>query len=299
MERKIGEIFEYDGEWYQCVEHKGCHSCAFDLSYGIRCSFNGVPHCSIYRSDGKPVIFKKLEKTGEAYEKRVSDGTFSTFQRYKVCAPVILPKKPYIYYNFIDNTIEIEIKQNKEDMEEKKQCDETKFRAITRAKEHLFKTTNIAENKKELEVLDSFLLRCWQIGWLKQYEDAEENKLALKSFDLEAAKANKPVCTRNGKKVRIVCFDKVGAYPVIALVQEEDIETCHFYSSDGKCADCGSEYDLMMAPKEKKLYVNIYKNKNGIFVETLNLDSSFLIGTICITLEDNEIVGCNKVEKTY
>lgn len=73
------------------------------------------------RKDNKSVIFKKLEKVEEPYEKRVSDGTFSTFQRYKVYNSVILPKKPYMYYNFIDSTIEIEIKQNKENMEEKKQ----------------------------------------------------------------------------------------------------------------------------------------------------------------------------------
>ena len=27
MERKIGEIFECQGEWYQCVEDSGCISC--------------------------------------------------------------------------------------------------------------------------------------------------------------------------------------------------------------------------------------------------------------------------------
>ena len=264
MERKIGEIFEYDGEWYQCVEqcveHEGCYSCAFDLSYGIRCSFNGVPHCSAYRSDGKPVIFKKLEKVGDTYEKRVLDGTFSTFQRYKVYTPIILPQKPHVYFNFIDSIIEIEIKQNKEDMEEKKQCgDNNKFRVIARAKKLLLQAMNIAEDKKELEMLDSFLLCCWQMGWLKQCEE-EIEKEDLKSFSLEAAKAGKPVCTRSGKKVRIVCFDKVGVYPIIALVQEECMETCHFYSQDGKCADSGSEYDLMMFHQKKKGYVNIYSN---------------------------------------
>ena len=263
MERKIGEIFEYDGEWYkcveQCVEHEGCHSCAFDISYGIRCSFNGIPHCSAYRSDGKPVIFKKLEKVGETYEKRVSDGTFSTFQRYKVCTPVILPQKPCVYFNFIDSIIEIEIKQNKEDMEEKKQCGNNKFTVIARAKKRLVQTMNIAEDKKELEMLDNFLLCCWQMGWLKQCEE-EVEKEDLKTFSLEAAKAGKPVCTRSGKKVRIVCFHKVGAYPIIALVQEEGIETCHFYSQDGKCADCGDEYDLMMFCERKKGYVNVYSN---------------------------------------
>ena len=295
MERKIGEIFEYDGEWYQCVEqcveHEGCHDCAFDISYGIRCSFNGVPHCSAYRSDGKPVIFKKLEKVGDTYEKRVSDGTFSTFQKYKVWNPVILPQNPYIYFNFTDSTIEIGIKQNKEDMEEKKQCGDNRFRTIARAKEHLFQATNIAEDKKELEVLDSFLLRCWQMGWLKQYEDIEESKSNLKPFDLEAAKANKPVCTRSGKQARIVCFDKVGVYSIIALVREEKMETCHFYSQDGKCADCGSEYDLVMFHQKKKGYVNVYSNMIYVTLEDAdnarkNANNSNYIQTLEVEWEE-------------
>ena len=29
MERKIGEIFEYNGEWYQCVIGCHCNDCAF------------------------------------------------------------------------------------------------------------------------------------------------------------------------------------------------------------------------------------------------------------------------------
>lgn len=36
------------------------------------------------------------------------------------------------------------------------------------------------------------------------------NSLTLKPFDLEAAKQGKPVCTRDGRKARIVCFDLKG-----------------------------------------------------------------------------------------
>ena len=41
---------------------------------------------------------------------------------------------------------------------------------IQKAKEHLLKVTNIENNKEEMQVLDNFLFRCWQMGWLKQYE---------------------------------------------------------------------------------------------------------------------------------
>lgn len=62
MERKIGEIFEFDGEWYQCVELKGCIGCAF---YNFACDGirNVIGTCaSGCRSDTTSVNFKKLEK---------------------------------------------------------------------------------------------------------------------------------------------------------------------------------------------------------------------------------------------
>ena len=63
MERKIGEIFEYNGEWYQCVAAiDGCRECSFRRQgYCTRHS-----ECLLTeRSDKTSVIFKKLEKTGE------------------------------------------------------------------------------------------------------------------------------------------------------------------------------------------------------------------------------------------
>ena len=41
---------------------------------------------------------------------------------------------------------------------------------IDRAKQDLLKSTNIDTSPKEMEVLDDFLFRCWQMGWLDQYE---------------------------------------------------------------------------------------------------------------------------------
>ena len=68
MERKIGEIFELGGEWYQCIEQPEkydgtvCSLCAFQDNNG-NCE---LELCSgTYRNDKKSVIFKKLEKVGE------------------------------------------------------------------------------------------------------------------------------------------------------------------------------------------------------------------------------------------
>ena len=176
---------------------------------------------------------------------------------------------PMYITDYKHKRIAIEIKQNKEDMEEKKQCGDTRFRIIARAKEHLFQATNIAEDKKELEVLDSFLLRCWQMGWLKQYEDAEEKKLNLKPFDIQKAREGKPVCTRDGRKARIICFDyngETGDYPIVALVHYNKGNKCYErvlkYTSDGlfnKYGDCQHDNDLMIIPEKKEGWIVIHK----------------------------------------
>ena len=62
MERKIGEIFEYNGEWYQCVEGLNCSSCCF---YGMDC--DEIICNSESRKYDRNGAFKKLEKVGEPY----------------------------------------------------------------------------------------------------------------------------------------------------------------------------------------------------------------------------------------
>ena len=114
MERKIGEIFEYNGEWYQCVEGNTCNDCAF---YRSSCgSLNCKGSCRYnFREDATNVIFKKLEKIGKPYEHYEK-----FYQCYKLPMETeirLLPNNCYPIGK--DNLVEIEIKQ-KEDMEEKK-----------------------------------------------------------------------------------------------------------------------------------------------------------------------------------
>ena len=42
---------------------------------------------------------------------------------------------------------------------------------IQKAKEHLLRATNIESSKPEMQVIDNILFRCWQMGWLRQYEN--------------------------------------------------------------------------------------------------------------------------------
>lgn len=207
MERKVGEIFEYNGEWYQCVEGTGCYKCAF---YDKNICIANNPHCTC-RSDKKNVIFKKLEKVGEP---EIINGkkVQSIVTGYVGCAFCIFKKGGACLSggtckNRGTGTIYVEVKQNKEDMEEK--------------------------------------------------------KLNLKPFDLEAAKAGKPVCTRDGRKARIICFDAKCDKPIVALIYDYNKETVLQYLENGRFfVDQIDKYDLMMLPQKKEGWVNVYKSYN-------------------------------------
>jgi hypothetical protein len=60
----------------------------------------------------------------------------------------------------------------------------------------------------------------------------------MKEFNLEEAKEGKPVCTRDGRNARIVCFDLKGTYPIMALLESISsegniVENPAVYYSDG------------------------------------------------------------------
>ncbi|WP_306557767.1 hypothetical protein [Barnesiella intestinihominis] len=218
MERKVGEIFEYNGEWYQCIHTKslGCENCDLATKSDIHCSdvFEIRGEClSCYRKDGKSVIFKKLKKVGEP---EIINGkkVQSIVTGYVGCAFCIFKKGGACLSGGTCKNrctrIYVEIKQNKEDMEEK--------------------------------------------------------KLNLKPFDLEAAKAGKPVCTRDGRKARIICWDKKGNYPIVALIQDnENSEHIEYYTENGIFSNGGNNKnrDLMMLPQKKEGWINLCKNNHG------------------------------------
>lgn len=86
----------------------------------------------------------------------------------------------------------------------------------------------------------------------------------MKAFDFEKAKQGAPVCTRGGKEVRILCFERVcyNGSPIVALVKNEDgIENVYVYPKTGRFIGDNEDHenDLMMTSKKKKMWVNIYK----------------------------------------
>lgn len=251
MERKIGEIFEFDGEWYQCVELKGCIGCAF---YNFACDGirNVIGTCaSGCRSDTTSVNFKKLEKVGLPYYN--SDNKLC--QEYKCyIVPLITDD---IVYVLADNRVVIEVKQNKkENMEEKKiQLKQEDIDYLTRKIRYLVYQTNDYDRATE-EIMNLF------IPSDTEYSSSEKIGKNLKPFDLEAAKAGKPVCTRDGRKARIICFDlKNEEYPIVAAIGNDSSETLLCYTINGEIVkgNYKSDKDLMMLPEKRKGWINIHQ----------------------------------------
>lgn len=84
----------------------------------------------------------------------------------------------------------------------------------------------------------------------------------MKKFNLDEYldNPNRKVVTRNGKSVRIKCTDrKCVDYPIIALIDLNEIEDFYAFSRDGECW-IGEEtkYDLFFAPEKKEGWANIY-----------------------------------------
>ena len=219
MERKIGEIFEYNGEWYQCVESDSCGECSLfttECGSGTKSDLADkvFGQCSkVRRTDNKHVIFKKLEKVGEPItvngknvqllKTTIANCDNCAFYKDVNCDFTCYPRK---CHGGEEGTY-VEIKQTKEDMEEK--------------------------------------------------------KLNLKPFDIQKAREGKPVCTRDGRKARIICFDSNGCRPIVALVTEcdDEEEIPYKYHCDGSynCQSIPSDNDLMMLPEKKEGWVNVYK----------------------------------------
>ena len=55
-------------------------------------------------------------------------------------------------------------------------CGDNRFHVISKAREALLESTNIKESPEEMAVLDSFLFRCWQMGWLDKYNSYDNYK---------------------------------------------------------------------------------------------------------------------------
>lgn len=84
----------------------------------------------------------------------------------------------------------------------------------------------------------------------------------MKDFNINLAKGGSPVCTRDGKPVRIVCYNADGQYPIVALVKYAAGEKAERYTVEGKLyrGPGQTSLDLQLVSIKRQRYINIHKD---------------------------------------
>ena len=90
----------------------------------------------------------------------------------------------------------------------------------------------------------------------------------MKQFNLEEYLKNpdSEIVTRDGRKVRILCTDRKGDTPIIALVHDanDGQEYGYAFYSDGKFfRDGNEESDLFFAPEKHEGWINLNRCLDG------------------------------------
>lgn len=264
MKRKTGEIFKYRSEWHQCVEVEN------------------------------RVISKKLKKVGKPFTcNYYGDNRLIMMQEYKVYGNRIILHNgiPMYLTDNIHKRIAIEIKQNKKIWKKRK-----KTISLDAAKdiyeELKGKTVQCLVNNEDGDLANGNGVVCGYkdkyliVGFTTEYEGCiksfTDNGVFLEKgdflsyrfwnisnineipitrpFNLELAKAGKPVCTRDGRKARVICFDlKDEPYPIVAAVGNDSSETLLCYTTNGEIvAGNKCDKDLMMLSEKKEGWINVY-----------------------------------------
>lgn len=92
----------------------------------------------------------------------------------------------------------------------------------------------------------------------------------MREFNLEEAKAGKPVCTRDGRPVRIICWDMKDTggllrIPIVALINIDGGEVVRCYDEHGIDPISSNSADyLMMTSVKKEGWINLYKTSTGV-----------------------------------
>ena len=95
--------------------------------------------------------------------------------------------------------------------------------------------------------------QCW-------YLDINLKQNSMKEFNLEEAKAGKPLCNRDGEPVKILKWDGRGENPLVGYVEANYGDLPCSWNKKGEIGGPGgkSKADLMMATTERVMYANIF-----------------------------------------
>lgn len=92
----------------------------------------------------------------------------------------------------------------------------------------------------------------------------------MKPFNLKEAKAGKPVQTRDGNNVRIICFNRRHRdSPIVALIENDNGENLYPFNKEGEFhfnAKIPHPNDLFMKSEKRQGFINLFGSKS--FVHT-------------------------------
>lgn len=236
MERKIGEIFEYEDNWYQCVTDSMYNYCKGCASFkNLKCTTSyGNRDCSL------KATCKKLEPVGDPYPLYGH-----IVQRYAgVKFPVALTEKRFINCNEINNTVDIEVKQDKENTEDM----ETKHKTMPIPDgwefDRVDERGNIVLKEKKKELPNTWL-KCLRVVNETEYIDEDSEIKTDNVAELEAQAYEFDDLERNhlplglGKPILALCqllvcrnawWKQLGWKPAWRSPEEK---YCIYHSSDG------------------------------------------------------------------
>ena len=104
------------------------------------------------------------------------------------------------------------------------------------------------------------------------------NITIMEQFDLNKYLVNpsRKVVTGDGRKVKILCTNRKGAYPIVALVEnhDSDNESVCSYRENGLYSlfSLSEQNNLFFAPEKHEGYVNVYRS--------LDKDCAYYLGNI-------------------
>ena len=122
----------------------------------------------------------------------------------------------------------------------------------------------------------------------------------MKQFDLQEFLKNptRPIVTRDGHDVRIICTNRIDkTHSILALLFEDedrDREVVYQYTAKGEYyAHASSPHDLCFAPIKKEGWINVYRGNGGC--------NTFVCNRIFATKEEarrekRDIIATIKIE---
>ena len=100
----------------------------------------------------------------------------------------------------------------------------------------------------------------------------------MKQFNLDEYLKNpdRHIVTRKGIDAKIICTDGSNkTYPIFALIQNGEGKDVLSFTNEGMNTEgYESSFDLFFAPEKKEGWVNIYKDSNGTYKNSILIHSS-------------------------